>query len=181
LLTAPKNPTTVNDGLVMNSWFDIPALKEDIKTNTTERGLNELEETTKRIRKVLNEEIKVLGGDSTKVFLGGISQGCATALHVGLGFDKPLGGILGGIGYLLDNTEEHEANKNTPIFLYNGKNDPLIPFDKATKSFERLNRETHPITQLSEEKLVHTLSEGLLDAMRKWLIDILEKNNKSLL
>ncbi len=44
------------------------------------------------IHKVIEEEIALLGGDSTKVMIGGLSQGCMMALYVGLKYEKKLGG-----------------------------------------------------------------------------------------
>ena len=46
-----------------------------------------------KILNIVNEEIKEnLGGDSTKIFIGGFSQGAALAFYVACEFEGDLGG-----------------------------------------------------------------------------------------
>jgi len=71
-------------GQVMNSWYDIFNFNWD----ETAYSMEDIEKNTKIVKAVLEEEIQMLGGKSEKVYIGGFSQGCAMALHVGLNFDK---------------------------------------------------------------------------------------------
>jgi len=174
LLTAPTAPVTLNFGMKMPSWYDIKSLDVNITTKFEEvTGVDEIHKNTERIREVLKHEIELLGGDSTKVFIGGFSQGCAMALHVGLTFEEKLGGIMGFSGYLFPITKEHEANAKTPIFSSHGKDDPLIPFDLSCKSYEPLK--DHEITKCHESSLGHSINGNILESARDWFKKCLGK------
>lgn len=61
-----------------SAWFDIYSLE-----NTNDRQdlqVDGLRESVIRILDILSDEIELVGGDPSRVFLGGISQGMATAL-----------------------------------------------------------------------------------------------------
>lgn len=83
------------------SWFDICSL-----TNTDaqqELQVGGLRKSVLKILDILNDEIDLIG-DPTRVFLGGISQGMATALCSFLcapgRIKGPLGGVVGFCGWL---------------------------------------------------------------------------------
>ena len=65
------------------------------------------------------------------------------ALHCGLTFDRPLGGIIGFSGFLLSLTLENEANKNVPIRISYGLSDPFVFWNKAEESFLRIDEAAH--------------------------------------
>ena len=52
----------------MNSWFDILSLGDSLTVDDTQ-----LATSTARVTTVLEEEVKHLGGDYSKVFIGGFS------------------------------------------------------------------------------------------------------------
>lgn len=52
------------------------------------------------------------------------------SLYVGLQFEKPLGGILAYSCFLFPDIVHNESNKQTPILIYHGLEDPLIPYEK---------------------------------------------------
>ena len=84
LLTAPERPVTLNGGMRMNSWYDIYSLRGDhIKSldDLYEKySREELLQSVAIVTKRLDQEVDLLKGDSTKVFIGGFSQGCALAV-----------------------------------------------------------------------------------------------------
>ena len=76
---------------------------------------------------IIMKEIERLG-DPRRVFLGGLSQGCAVTLATFLSYKKgPLGGIVGLIG--VQSAEDQydkidlDMKRKTPILLYNGEED----------------------------------------------------------
>ena len=76
LLTAPERAVTLNQGAVMNSWYDISDLRS--RTKTVEElfsyyNQDELMESVGIVSKVVDEEAEKLGGDSKKIFIGGFS------------------------------------------------------------------------------------------------------------
>lgn len=84
------------------AWFDIHSLE-----NPNERQdlqVDGLRESVLGILSILSDEIELVGGDPSRVFLGGISQGMATALATLLcapgRIKGPLGGFVGFCGWL---------------------------------------------------------------------------------
>ncbi|KAJ5526923.1 hypothetical protein N7513_011082 [Penicillium frequentans] len=86
----------------MPSWFDAYSL-EDIGAKQ-ELQVDGLRESVLYMLALLDREIEKVGGDPRRVYLGGISQGMATALWTLFctpgRFQGPLGGFLGFCGWL---------------------------------------------------------------------------------
>lgn len=83
LLTAPIRKVTINFGMESTSWFDFKNFEVTTENFHQAIGFDEVQESTKVIHAVLEEEIKILG-DSKKVFIGGFSQGACMSLFAGL-------------------------------------------------------------------------------------------------
>jgi predicted esterase len=64
----------------MTKWFDIYSLMDPEAEQ--ERQKTGLGESVRCARGVVVREVEVLGGEATRVILGGISMGCAVATHV---------------------------------------------------------------------------------------------------
>ncbi len=92
-------------GMQMNSWFDFKDFKVTDENFNTAIGIDEIQDSAKIINKVLEEECNLLK-DSTKVFIGGFSQGSCMALHCGREFSQKLGGILVFSGFAFPITKE---------------------------------------------------------------------------
>eukprot|EP01016_Furgasonia_blochmanni_P036172 TRINITY_DN4094_c0_g1_i3.p2 TRINITY_DN4094_c0_g1~~TRINITY_DN4094_c0_g1_i3.p2 ORF type:complete len:234 (+),score=59.45 TRINITY_DN4094_c0_g1_i3:318-1019(+) len=159
ILNPPIRPMTINYGRERHSWYDIKTFffgaggGEVDWSNAID--FEHVKESTAMIKKVLDEEIKELGGNSQKVFLGGVSQGCSMALHAGLVHDTPLGGIIAMSGYMLPFTRVNKANENTPILITHGDKDFLIPIMMAVHSYEKIDRKRHDVTEHYIEGLGH--------------------------
>ena len=88
----------------MCSWFDAYSLT-DIHSRQ-ELQTNGLRESVLHILDILEDEARLLDGQFTRIYLGGISQGMATALWAFLGaigtgrVQGALGGLLGFCGWL---------------------------------------------------------------------------------
>ncbi|KAJ5636483.1 uncharacterized protein N7484_009796 [Penicillium longicatenatum] len=86
----------------MPSWFDAYSL-EDIEAKQ-ELQVDGLRESVMHMLELLDREIEQVGGNPHRVYLGGISQGMATALWTLLcapgRTQGPLGGVLGFCGWL---------------------------------------------------------------------------------
>jgi phospholipase/carboxylesterase len=122
---APHMPVTINGGTVMRAWYDIA--DTDLASRADESGVR----TSAGILEGLIEEELAKGLASTRILLAGFSQGGAIALHTGLRYRKSLAGILALSTYLplqeAAREEIQEANRNIPIFLAHGSQDPVIP------------------------------------------------------
>lgn len=102
---------------------------------------------------LIEKEAALLKGDTSKIFIGGFSQGSAVSLAAFLKYkgEKPLGGVIGLSGFQgLDynkaihfkNSKERERieemRKATPMLLYHGRDDEIIPFHGAVQTYDYL-------------------------------------------
>lgn len=84
-------------GEIARSWYKY---KEPNRNHCG--NISALEKTRKTLRHILEREIALLEGASERVFLGGSSQGCTTALDVYLreASRLQLGGFVGSVGFI---------------------------------------------------------------------------------
>ena len=68
LLNAPTQRVTCNGGMAMASWYDILELGRNVRFDELS-----VQKTTQRILRVLDEEVKELNGDYSKLYIGGFS------------------------------------------------------------------------------------------------------------
>jgi len=145
LPTAPERAVSCNNGYVMTSWYDIMSLdRAEISTpeqNEKNYSQEEITDSVSIVTKLLDAEVETLGGDHSKVFIGGFSQGCAISLATFLRYDKgALGGVIGLSGAHCATTDwdniDLDLKKKTEMFLYHGEHDNMIPCNLAIKSYE---------------------------------------------
>jgi phospholipase/carboxylesterase len=122
---APVRPVTLNMGMRMRAWYDIRTLTAEGRAD--EAGLRE---SVARLEALLSAE-RALGIESRRIVVAGFSQGGAVALHVALRHAEPLGGVLALSCYLplqaLLAAELAEANRELPILMCHGQQDPVLP------------------------------------------------------
>ncbi len=122
---APVRPVTINNGASMPAWFDVIGLER--RSRQDEAGIRKAESQIHQLIRSENER----GVPTESIVLAGFSQGAALALHTALRFPERLAGIIGlstflPLAWTVD-AEAHQANRNTPIFLAHGTQDPLVP------------------------------------------------------
>jgi len=166
---APRRPVTLNGGLAMRAWYDLasldPAEGEDVD------GILDAAE----ILRALIARENARGVTSDRVIVAGFSQGGAIALHTGLRHSDALGGIIGLSTYLpLGDRlpgEIAEANRETPILMAHGRQDPVIPIDGARRSWRRIAAlRTAP--QWHEYDMAHSVCACEITDLRAWLLGI---------
>ncbi len=136
-------PVTINNGMPMRAWYDI------IGTELTRRedaaGIRASEAQVV----ALIEREQARGIAPEHIVLAGFSQGCAMTLHTGLRYGKTLAGLVGLSGYLpladLLEAERQGANRDTPIFLAHGTQDPVVPYERAKATLAALQALGHPV------------------------------------
>lgn len=142
---ADPRPVTINQGMTMRAWYDIVQLSGGGRSED-ETGIRQSE---RQIQALIRREIE-RGIAVEHIVLAGFSQGCAMVLHTGLRFEQPLAGLVALSGYLpladALEAERHAANFRTPIFMAHGTEDPVVPFDRAEASKEKLESLSYPVS-----------------------------------
>jgi phospholipase/carboxylesterase len=120
---APQIPVTINGGMVMPAWYDI--LSMDIDRKIDEDQI--LTSAAKTIELVEREIERGIASD--RIILAGFSQGGAVAYQAALSYGKPLAGLMTLSTYFAtsESIELHEANKEIPIHIFHGTQDPVVP------------------------------------------------------
>ena len=129
---APVRPVTINGGMEMRAWYDIAG--SDFDRRADEEGVRE----SAGIAGALVDEQIARGIAAERIVLAGFSQGGAIALYAGLRFPFRLAGILALSTYLpvprsLE-AQAHRANRDVPIFLAHGSQDPMIALSLSERS-----------------------------------------------
>ena len=71
------------------------------------------------IRSLIEQEVAQLGGDHTKLCIGGNSQGCIAALNAALAFPEAVGGFVGTSGHLLEETcTDHVSGNHKQMHIW---------------------------------------------------------------
>lgn len=170
LPNAPIIPITINGGMQMPAWYDIRTIDQ------TKYLLMEDQKGIKRSGNLLLEllESECQKVSSSKIFIGGFSQGGAMAIQAGLTFKKKLAGIAACSGYVVLTSEYPEnissANKNTPVFAWHGQSDPTVPLMLAKLSYGVLQKSGISVQFQDEPRLGHGMSVNTWKALIKWWI-----------
>ena len=121
---APVRPVTINGGMEMRAWYDIAG--PDLDRRADEEGVR----ASAGIARGLVDEQVARGIAGERIVLAGFSQGGAIALYAGLRFPFRVAGVLALSAYLPAAkslaAEAHAANRDVPIFLAHGSQDPVI-------------------------------------------------------
>jgi phospholipase/carboxylesterase len=122
---APEQAVTINQGMVMRSWYDIKSM--DLHNRADITGVMESEQ---RLHALIQEQIE--GGIAAdKIVLAGFSQGGVISLFTGLRYSQKLAGILAMSCYLPSPdslpVDLSVANQQTPILQHHGIQDEVVP------------------------------------------------------
>jgi phospholipase/carboxylesterase len=120
----PRQPVTINGGMVMRAWYDILAM-----TLQREVDADGIRRSAVLVEALIEREI-ARGIPASRIVLAGFSQGGAMTLDMGLRYGKTLAGLMVLSAYLpLPDalTAAHAANAQTPIFQGHGTFDMVVP------------------------------------------------------
>ncbi|MES2534632.1 MAG: alpha/beta hydrolase [Pseudomonadota bacterium] len=167
---APTMPVTVNGGYIMRAWYDI--LGPDLVRREDEKGLRASQAAIEQL--IAQEKSRGIAAD--RIVLAGFSQGCAMALQTGLRHPEKLAGLLCLSGYVpiyaTVETERHSKNHDTPIFMAHGRNDPVIPINRAEQSRDLLQALGHPV-EWHEYTMQHAVCPQEIDDIGAWFRRVL--------
>ncbi|HMG58232.1 MAG TPA: alpha/beta hydrolase [Burkholderiales bacterium] len=166
---APVRPVTINGGMRMRAWYDIT---DGANRREDERGV--------RASQVLIEALigreKERGTKAGRLVLAGFSQGGAIALHTGLRHPERIAGIMAlstyvPVGEKLS-AEASTANRDVPIFMGHGSDDPIIPLARAEQSRNLLKSLGYP-AEWHKYAMPHSVCPEELADIGTWLGKVL--------
>ncbi|MDH5611547.1 MAG: alpha/beta hydrolase [Gammaproteobacteria bacterium] len=162
---APIRPITINQGYLMPGWYDLTSLNIDNKED--EAGINESSDAIR----CLCQKQESSGITSERIILAGFSQGGAIALHCGLNYPTPLGGIMALSTYLphccvLNNKTNHAID----IFMAHGRQDDVIDPHFGDLSRQRLEKSGYSV-KWHEYTMPHSVCIEEIQDIRNWLIN----------
>jgi len=140
LPTAPRRPVGIAGGLPLRAWFDVgPA--DILRTHASDpAGVAQAEGW---LRGLLEREARS-GIASTRMVVGGFSQGGALAAWFAPRHPLPLGGVLALSTFMATNApfeaEVHAANRGLPAFVAHGRRDEVVAHSHGIALRDRLAR-----------------------------------------
>jgi phospholipase/carboxylesterase len=166
---APVRPVTINGGMRMRAWYDIT---DGANRREDERGV--------RASQVLIEALigreKARGTKAGRLVLAGFSQGGAIALHTGLRHPERIAGIMALSTYVPVeeklSAEASTANRDVPIFMGHGSDDPIIPLVRAEQSRNLLKSLGYP-AEWHKYAMPHSVCPEELADIGAWLGKVL--------
>jgi phospholipase/carboxylesterase len=166
---APSRPVTINGGHVMPAWYDILHLDLDPHRHDREDLVGVRTSAAALTALIARENAR--GIPSSRIVLGGFSQGGAMALYTGLRHPETLAGLLVLSAYELarDRHSEHQgANASTPIIFCHGRHDPLVPLFAGKAASEAVTRPGRAV-RWHEFPLQHEVSLPEIEVVTGWL------------
>jgi len=163
---APVQPVTINGGMPMRAWYDIPSLTPAMRQD--EAGIRASEQ---RINALIAQQTAA-GIDSTRVVVAGFSQGGAIALHLGLRHPQRLAGLIALSTYMplhdRVQAERSAANRELPVLMAHGRFDNIVPYDWGRDSARGLQALGYPV-DWHEYPMQHQVCEEEIEEIGRWL------------
>ena len=168
---APMQPVTINNGYV-----DARVVRRRGRRPRPARGRARAcaPRRASSRRSIARERER--GVPAARIVLAGFSQGGAIALQTGLRHPERLAGIMALSTYVpiaaTLEAERNAANRDVPIFMAHGTQDPVIPLAHARRSRELLERLGYPV-EWHEYPMPHSVSPQEIDDIGAWLRRVL--------
>jgi len=163
---APTMPVSINMGMRMPAWYDIRY--QDLTLDEDADGIKNSQLRINDIVKTLHEQ----GIATQRIVIAGFSQGGVMALYCGLRYPQRLAGIMALSCYLplTDQTaaEAAAANKDIPLFMAQGLDDPIVPYATAVQA----RRQLHDLgyrPQWHEYPMEHSVCMEEIRDIGEWL------------
>ena len=142
----------------MHQWFDMTSVREPSRDQ--EQQLQGLRESVEFIWDIMKKEADEVGGIN-KVFLGGISQGCATAIIALLAGGVRIAGFVGLSSWLPLQTSIRKISTDSPKASVKRIRELLYPADHKNPSFQAFDLQTGLQTPILLE---HALNDDVLSS-----------------
>ncbi|KAH6885340.1 Phospholipase/carboxylesterase/thioesterase [Thelonectria olida] len=178
---APRIPITVNGGMRMPGWFDVFALGGDVNTLVRQEDGDGIKLSQQYFHDLIQQEIDS-GIPADRIVVGGFSQGGAMSLLSGLTFKTKLAGIIGLSAWLVLSQSFNtlvsptDANRQTPVMMYHGDQDPVVPTNRGKLSADKLTELGYDVTWKTYPGMGHSACIEELDDVEAFLRQRLPPN-----
>jgi phospholipase/carboxylesterase len=163
---APMRPVTINNGMRMRAWYDIVSLSAGGPPDET--GIRA---SAAAVERWIAREVE-LGISPARIVVAGFSQGGAIALHAALRHAERLSGVLALSTYLPLHdrlaAEAAPANRDLPILMCHGRDDPVLPMSLGTMSRDWL-RELGYAVKWKDYRMQHQVCAEEIADISAWL------------
>ncbi|MGP5076278.1 alpha/beta hydrolase [Psychrobacter celer] len=165
---APQIPVTINGGMVMPAWYDILEMSLDRKIDVAQ-----IEKSSQQIRDLIQREIE-RGVKPEHIVIAGFSQGGAVAYHVALSYPQRLAGLMTLSTYLAtnDSLSYSDINKDLPILIEHGVQDPVVPVVLGQQAQQLLTDKGYDV-EFNTYPMAHQVCMSQIQNIGKWLNKVL--------
>ena len=135
-MQAPKRDIEHNNMKQVLSWHDTYWIPKN-----SSKSYNYEEATKSRdiIKEIINQEVKLLNANYSKIIIGRLSQGANLSLYTGYTKDYLLDGVISFCRSLFEQVNINENKNKLNFFLFHGENDKIIPFSCHKKTVRKIS------------------------------------------
>jgi len=159
------------------SWFDI---KIPFKLDNDSYNFNDVLNNSKRIIELIDKEAEELGGNYSKIFLFGYSQGACMSMYIGFNIKQELGGIVSLSGVLFPEVLTQSTfnnNTKTKFFICHGESDKVFDIKIHKETYK--NFKNYSNFEFKYYKNIgHNSYESFKHDIQTFFSNNMEKNNK---
>lgn len=159
---AKLRPVTINFGMQMRAWYDIPSL--DFEGKDADRA--GIEDSIAEIQTLIDDQVQK-GIEKKHIMIAGFSQGGAIALRIGLN-NQDLKGVIALSSYLLFHDALTPAKTAMPFLVMHGRQDPVVPFLLGEHTQKWLTEKNYQVDFKAYDMQHEVCPEQILD-LRAWL------------
>ena len=167
---AMVRPVTINGGMSMRAWYDILGFNRGIPQD--EVGIRASDAEVGALIRRENQR----GIATSRIVLGGFSQGGAIALFSGPRYPEKLAGIMGLSCYMLLEeqlpAERTRVNYQTPILLAHGTQDPVVDVRRGAEARQLLEAGGYPV-EWHDYPMPHSVCPQEILDIAAWLRRVL--------
>jgi len=167
---APVIPVTINRGYPMRAWYDIR--ENDFNERADIAGVKRSQADVEAL--IARE--KARGVAAQRIVLAGFSQGGAIALYAGLRHAERLAALVALSTYVIAPaavpTEAAAANRDVPIFMAHGAQDPVVQFRWGLSSRDILVAAGYAV-EWHTYVMPHSAVPEEIDAVSRFLVRVL--------
>lgn len=171
LPNAPVRSLSLYPGTQVSAWYDFVIEGVDRQVNEAD-----LDHTVSQMTGLIEQKVQQ-GVEPQRIVLLGFSQGGAIAYATAMSSDRTLGGVFALSTYIPNpiNRKATSCFKQTPLHIYHGTEDDVVPLSLAESSMSWLS-ENGVDFEYATYPMAHTISlSELRDIQRAFSVNVLTR------